>query len=104
MKQTVSRFGFIDAFKQAGREDNFSISGRRALYEWLEDIDCDYELDVIALCCEFSEYGWSFEAAYEHGFDACDHDDENAEEFALEWLHENTSVIEFDGGIIICDF
>jgi len=38
---------------------NFSYKGLRALFEYLEettDKENPYKLDVIALCCEFSEY------------------------------------------------
>ena len=41
------------------RNGNFSYEGLRALFEYLEDITDEenpYKLDVIALCCEYSEY------------------------------------------------
>jgi len=46
---------FQDQFRQAGRADQFSYEALNMLYEYLEDIDPQYELDVIALCCEYSE-------------------------------------------------
>ena len=59
MKTSVYRCDFIDAFKNL-RPDNFTYDGLNALWEWLtemeESIGEEYELDVIALCCEFSEY------------------------------------------------
>ena len=59
IKQTVTESDFRDAF-QAIRSDNFSYEGLTALYEYLwdlsEDIGEDIELDVIALCCDFTEY------------------------------------------------
>ena len=59
MKQTVSLGMFRDAFK-AIRPDNFSYEGLEALFDYLEEIetgtDTEMELDVIALCCEFTEY------------------------------------------------
>ena len=59
IKQTVTESDFRDAF-QAIRPDNFSYEGLGALYEYLEglseDIGDDIELDVIALCCDFTEY------------------------------------------------
>lgn len=53
---TVS--AFRDAFRDAGRKDQFSYEGLEALYEQINEVyqDNNYELDVIALCCEFSEY------------------------------------------------
>jgi len=60
MKTTVNEWEFIDSFKQAGRENNFSYEGRKALFDYLEelenDLDEEFELDPIALCCEYTEY------------------------------------------------
>ena len=60
MIRTINEYDFIDAFKKMGREDNFSYDGLVALYEELEMVENDIgkpiELDVIALCCEFTEY------------------------------------------------
>ena len=49
---TVSKSDFHDAFN-AVRPNNFSYEGLDALFEYLSTEDV--ELDVIALCCEFSE-------------------------------------------------
>jgi len=60
MKSTVNESQFIDAFTKMNRENNFSYEGRKALFDYLEqyeqDTDTEVELDVIALCCEYSEY------------------------------------------------
>ena len=56
MIQTITSNNFIDAFQLAGREKQFSYEGKVALYDWLEENIENYELDVIGLCCEFSEY------------------------------------------------
>ena len=50
MKTTVYFSEFCDYFRDI-RPDNFSYQGLRVLYDYLEDI----ELDVIAICCDFSE-------------------------------------------------
>ena len=55
MKQTVYLGDFRDAFKSMGRENQFSYEGLGILYDYLEDVDPDSELDVIGLCCDFSE-------------------------------------------------
>ena len=59
MKTTVSKTDFIDAFKKL-RPDNFSYDGLVALYDYLddfeEDTDEEIELDVIAFCCDYTEY------------------------------------------------
>lgn len=60
MKTSVSQWDFEDAFRGHGRENQFSYEGKKALYEYLEDLGDDIgeeiELDVIALCCEYTEY------------------------------------------------
>ena len=107
MKQTITRSAFIDAFHDMGRADNFSYDGLCALFDWLEEQGEEYELDVIALCCEFSEYGSALECIEDagYGFEPDPEDDEDdQEQAALEWLHDQTMVVEFPGGIIIQDF
>ena len=58
--QTVNEWEFIRAFQDMGRGDQFSREGLRALFEYLDDasrdLGEDVELDVIALCCEWTEY------------------------------------------------
>ena len=60
MKTTVNKSQFIDKFKVMNRGDNFSYAGLTALYDYFEELESDtgqeIELDVIALCCEYSEY------------------------------------------------
>jgi len=116
MKQTINFSDFYDAF-QAIRPDNFSYDGLRALYNWLEDYADDtgedYELDVIALCCDFCEYSCPIEAASEYfDFEGMTYNDDGSESEtldevlykAMEYLSERTSVIDFDSGIIIQNF
>ena len=59
MFQHISEYDFIRAFEQV-RPDNFSRAGLSALYEYLEQLEEDIgnpiKLDVIAICCEYSEY------------------------------------------------
>ena len=57
--QTVNRSDFIKAFDDADRSDNFSIQARNELFEYyseLSDVAGDFELDVIAICCDWGEY------------------------------------------------
>lgn len=61
MKTTVSIYDFRDAFIKV-RPDNFSYKALGHLFEYLERMEEDtgeeMELDVIAICCEFSEDTW----------------------------------------------
>ena len=59
MKTTINQNDFLDAFKKL-RPNNFSYEGLIALYNYLEDyeqgVDEVIELDVIAFCCDYTEY------------------------------------------------
>jgi len=60
MYQRITFSDFCDAFEKLGRGDYFSYQGKRALFNHIEeteeDIGMPIELDVIALCCDFTEY------------------------------------------------
>ena len=101
MKQTVTLYTFREAFRLHGRQDNFSYQGLEALFNFLEQIEegsgVEMELDVIALCCDFSE---------------CDLDDINYQysedgepwetlQEAVEFLQEQTTVIQVDDETVI---
>ena len=75
MKITQSEISINDfqrAFIDANRGNQFSNEGLDGLYEYLtefeNDIGEEYELDVIALCVEYSEYNSKDEyyAQYSH--------------------------------------
>jgi len=55
MIQTINLSQFRDAFRSMGRQDQFSYEGLGALFDFLEEVVPDFDLDVIALCCEYSE-------------------------------------------------
>lgn len=58
MKTTVNVFDFIDAFKQI-RPDNFSHAALVMLFDYFDEYEqstgSELELDVIGICCDFSE-------------------------------------------------
>jgi hypothetical protein len=59
MKTTVSRYDFERAFVDADRKDNFSYEALGLLFDYFESYEeetgQEIELDVIAICCEYSE-------------------------------------------------
>ena len=104
MKQTINEYQFKDAFQKC-RPDNFSCEGLTALYDYLEQYEEDtgqeVELDVIAICCEFTEYEdlKEFQGIY--------YDDIKGDKYkTLEEIEEETIVIPIEGteGFIIQDF
>jgi|TARA_R100000482_G_C5035795_1_gene106092 hypothetical protein len=61
MKQYVTESTFIDAFKQSDtRKNQFSYEGLKALFEYFEEYEDstgeELEFDMIAICCEYTEY------------------------------------------------
>jgi len=55
----ISRFEDYKRVQTSERIGNFTYRGLRALFQYLDDLyteDEPYKLDVIALCCDYSEY------------------------------------------------
>jgi hypothetical protein len=90
MKQSINEHQFINAFADTGRQDQFSYDGKMALYDYLVELEDDLgeetELDVIALCCEFTEYKTVEEFNDDYG-EACETVDD---------IREYTTVIDVD--------
>lgn len=55
MPITVTRTLSFSQFASEFRGDQFSHDALRVLYDYLDELDYDYELDVIALCCTYAE-------------------------------------------------
>ena len=89
MKEEISKSRFMDRFKEMGREWQFSYDGLSALYDYLEELDENYELDVIALCCEYAEYK-SLED-FQKDYDKQKYPD-------LESIRNSTALIDVEGG------
>lgn len=92
MKQTINESDFIRAFHDFGRQDQFSRRRLIALFEYIESLEQDtgteIELDVIALCCDFSEINIE-DIERETGCSS------------LEDLQDNTTVIQVDDQTVI---
>lgn len=55
MKKSINLSKFRDSFKTMNRDD-YSYEGYEVLYNFLEEVsEGDYDLDVVGVCCEFSE-------------------------------------------------
>ena len=96
MQQSVTFSQFVDAFREAGRFDQFGYKALRVLFDYFEQYeqDCDttVELDVIAICCEYAVATWEEIADdYRIDLDGCDDDDEK-EAAVLDYLNDNTIV------------
>lgn len=108
MIQTVNFNTFCNAFENLNRARQLGDrAGLRALYDYIEEMEADIgqpiELDVIGLCCEWTHYETAVEAAHlllSSGPDLPE-DDEDA---ALAALEHETTVLSFDGGILVREF
>lgn len=112
MKETVTQSRFIQAFATL-RPNQFSRAALVALFEHLEELERDLgeetEFDVIAICCDWTEYADAVEAAEAYGWEAPEipegeERDDTSDRKALEYLHDQTHVVEFDGGILVLNF
>lgn len=107
MIQTINLSDFRDAFHSMGRKDQFSYEGLGALFDFLEEVVPDFDLDVVALCCEYSEetveqiadsYGLEF-SAIEDG------DTDGEREHVRAYLEENTTIVaETASGFLYAQF
>ena len=105
MKQTIGIREFHSAFECAGRQDQFSYEARVQLFEYLDELDEDMELDVIAVCCEYSE-DEPKEIAENYSIDISDCEDDDAiEETVLDYLNQHTCVVgQTSDGIVYQQF
>lgn len=101
MKQTINASDFMQAFHNFNRYDQFGYQALNVLFEYLEECDPDMELDVIALCCEYSHESWK-EIASDYDIDVeGSTDDEEGEETVRDWLQEHTIIVgETDTGFV----
>ena len=110
MKMTINFSDFCDAFFNSGRKDQFSYYGKKALFEYIESVEQDTgdetELDIVSLCCEFTEFATAFEAAKDCSDFNIDEElnEEEQEKQALQFLSDETTILQFKGGIIMQNF
>jgi hypothetical protein len=59
MKKTITFDDFVDSFSK-DRAATYTYEGKRALFDYLEryeeDTGEDIELDIVAICCDYTEY------------------------------------------------
>ena len=94
-----------DLFRRCGRENHFSYEGFNALYDYLDEysgeVGEDFKVDVIAICCDFTEYE-SWEELYNDYSCSYNNESETFEELEendglddfKEWIQDMTTVIE----------
>ena len=108
MKTYISQYDFRRAFQEC-RPDNFSYEGLKILFEYLEEYEMDIgeelELDVIGLCCDFSESTFEDIAAlYNVEIDINENEDEQKQQVIDFLQSEGAYVGETLNSIIYRDF
>jgi len=104
MKTTINQSDFVSAFKgNSERKNQFSYGALCALFNYYEEVEQssgeEMELDVVAICCDWTEYDTALEAAQAYDFDK-----EN-EDKARSYLENNTTVLSLEGGgVVIANF
>jgi hypothetical protein len=104
MKQTIGLSQFTDAF-MAIRPNNFSYEGLAMLFDWIEQQESEtgeqQELDVIALCCDFTESTYD-EAVKDYTLaDGEDLNPEDIPQAVIDYLNDETVVIGYTDDTII---
>lgn len=89
--QEIGNNDFHDAFRRMNRHTKFTYAGLNALYAYLIELSVDtgepVVLDVIALCCDYTEYAEFDEFKKDYGI---------TEIATMEDLESNTVVIPVD--------
>ena len=107
MKTTVNQSEFIDAFHRCDRYDQFGYDALVSLFDYMEQLESDcgeeMELDVIALCCDYSVDSVE-DIASNYSIDIDGLDEDEAREAVVDYLNDHTSVIDEDcnGQILYC--
>lgn len=92
MYQTINKSQFRDAFHAMGRGDQFTYDGLGMLFNHFEDTAPDAELDVIAICCAYSEDMPAY-IADQYDVDVGGMDEGQTLDAVLEYLGNNSLVV-----------
>lgn len=119
----VTKRMFRDRFIDYNRQNSFTSEGLTLLFDYLEQLEQDteeIELDVISICCDYSEMTfeefaneYSLETEYEEPLDVDDDgetitishkiSDEDLKEAIEEYISENTVLVGFtDDTVVFC--
>ena len=105
MKQSVNLNDFIDAFKRFDRYDQFGYEALRIVFDYLENYEeeagQEIELDVVAICCDFSAETYT-DIAANYSIDIDGLNDDEAKDAVIEYLQDNTSYLgeAYDGHLV----
>lgn len=91
--ETVNFSRFCDAFISNHSTGNFSYEGKRMLFDYFDESENNVELDIVAVCCIYSENDWEYIADYYTiELSECASDEAKIEA-VREFLEENTYIV-----------
>ncbi len=103
-------YQFREAFRLAGRMDQFSYEGLEVLFDYLDELSEEtgetIELDPVALCCEYYESSIE-ELIDNYNIDVSEGggDEEIIAEFVKDYISDNTALVgETEGCLIYAAF
>lgn len=96
MKQSINFSAFVDAFHAYKRYDQFGYDALKVIFDYLEEYEesCgqEIELDVIAICCDYSvEHYTAIASNYSIDLDGLD--DDEAKSAVIEYIQDNSSYL-----------
>ena len=109
MKKSVNFCEFVDQFRAHNRYDQFGYDALRVLFDYFEEYEEStgeqVELDVIAICCEYSADDWS-DIADNYQIDLSDiDDDDDKKQAVIDYVSENSVFVgECADGIVYLRF
>ena len=109
MKQSVNFSAFVDAFHAYNRYDQFGYEALQVLFDYFEEYEdscgTEIELDVIAICCEYSVDDYS-DIAQNYGIDISEEEEEeDKKQIVIDYISENSILVgECEAGIVYATF
>ena len=93
MKKTITKDEFKQEFKASNRNNQFSSYALEKLFDYFENLGEEIEFDLIAICCEYTEYSSLEELKRDYSIPK--------NEDVQEWLEDRTLVVCFEEDCIL---
>ena len=99
MITTINENDFIQAFKNMGRDNQFTHEALQELFAYYEEYEDStgekVELDVIAICCDWTEYESEYELINDYDMSI---------KGGLDEIKENTTVLKVKNHYLVMNF
>lgn len=105
--KTFDLYDFMREFERYDRGDRFSSEALEELYNYYDEFGEPYELDVIEICCNWTEYESldEFATAYGYTEEVEGMEEEEKEQYLTDILNNNTCYFLLsNGGIVLQDY